>query len=196
MATTHIQIRCRKCGHTFNRSVYGYMEDPIGIPLMKCPRCDEVYKDNKHKEWIQMSPIKKYFSISPTGNILSLFLCFIPILIALKLGIIEDTNYPTVQTNLIFWGTLLVSWFVCHYIIVCIRANCWKFYNRLIYSIARTRNEAYAQTLSKFGKIYGESIPKIVIFTKASQATIEYELDKKNNYDFTIPTFSDSIKKY
>ncbi len=194
MSTTYINMKCKKCGYSYRTSIYGYMEDPIGIPIMRCPNCNELYKDAKHKEWIQMSPIKKYFSISPMGNLLSMFIAIIPVFLLSKICNFGDE--PSTTNNLIFLGSLFVSWLICNYVVICIRANCWKFYDRIIPSISRTRNEPYTKILSRFGKIYGEAIPRFVIFTKASRATIEYEVENNKTDNFEIPTFSDSINKY
>ena len=50
-----------KCNYSYRASVYGYVEDPFGFPLTRCPRCNHIFRKNKHKEWGQMSPINKYF---------------------------------------------------------------------------------------------------------------------------------------
>ena len=165
MGRTYIRIGCPKCNYSYRTSVYGYVEDPIGVPLMRCPRCNNLFRDNKHKEWIQMSPIKKYFSISPRGNILSIFLSFIPMIIFVRSNIELGT--------IAFWGSLVAAWLIFDYIVISIRINCSDRLDTIISSISRTNDESYAKLLSQFGEIYGYSIPKFLIVTKDNNMLIE-----------------------
>ena len=185
MGRTYIRIACPKCNYSYSKSIYGYVEDPIGIPLTRCPRCNNILRDNKHKEWIQMSPIKKYFSIAPRGNILAIFLAFIPMLFLVW----SDIDFG----DGVFWGGLAVSWLISDYIVMSIRVNCKNCLDRIVSSISRTNNESYAELLSQFGEIYGYSIPKVLLFTKANKASIEYAVKNRKAKKIVIPTFSSSI---
>ena len=185
MGRTYIRIECPKCNYSHSTSVYGYVEDPIGVPLMRCPQCGNIVRNNNHKEWIQMSPLKKYFSISPRGNILSIFLSFIPIIILVRSNI-EFGNGA-------FWGILAASWLISDYLVISIRVNCRNCLNRIISSISRTNDESYAELLSQFGKIYGNSIPKVLFLTKANKTSIEYVVKNSKTENIVIPTFSNSI---
>ena len=187
MGKTYIRIGCPKCNYSYSTSVYGYVEDPIGVPLTRCPRCNNISRDNKHKEWIQMSPIKKYFSISPRGNILSIFLAFIPMIILVR---------NNIEIGDMFFGILAVSWIIADYIVISIRVNCQNCLERIISSISRTNDESYAQLLSQFGKIYGNSIPKILFLSKSNRASLAYAIKTRKTQNIVIPTFSNSINNY
>lgn len=187
MGRTHIRMGCPNCGYTYSTSVYGYVEDPIGIPLTRCPRCSQIFKDSKHKEWIQMSPIKKYFSISPRGNIVSIFLAFIPMIIFVR---------SNIELGDAFWGVLIASWFVANHIVIAIRVNSQACMERIISSVSRTNDEEYAQLLSKFGKIYDHSIPNVLMLTRANKELLEYTIKNKKTENIIIPTFTNSINNY
>ena len=182
--SAYIRIRCPKCNYLYSTYVYGYVEDPIGVPLTQCPRCNNISKDSKRKEWIQMSPIKKYFSISPRSNILSTFLALIPMIIL---------SCNNIEVGKMFLGVLIVSWIIADYIVISIRVNCRSCLDRIISSISRTNNESYAQHLSKLGKIYGNSIPKVLFLSKSNRASFEHAIKTRVVQDIVIPTFSDSI---
>ena len=189
MASTHIHIRCRNCGYSHSSSVYGYVGDPIGIPFVRCPCCDTVFRDSTHKEWIQCSMIKKYFSISPRGNILAFLLAFIPLV-----AVSKATGFAIAQNmiTLLFW--LFLFWLVIDYAIICFRANTSRFLDRIVPSIARTRDESYRNALSNLGKTYDENLPPFVIFTATSKATLERRVTIAETLDYKIPTFKDSIR--
>lgn len=192
MSTTHIRIGCPNCGYSYRKSIYGYVEDPIGIPLTRCPMCDRVFKYGKHKEWLQMSPIKKYFSVSPRGNIVSIFLAWIPMIPFARLNI-------KVPDDLVLWvvlGVLAVSWFIADYIVIAIRINSQVCMERIISSISRTNNEEYAEMLSRIGKIYDNSIPKVLMLTHANKKQLEYTIKNKITRNVIVPTFEKSINNY
>ena len=162
MATTTIRMECPNCNYSYRTSIYGYVEDPIGIPFTQCPRCNQIFKDKKHKEWFQMSPIKKYFSISPRGNIISIFPACLPLFLCL-----------TAELENAFWGILIASYFLASYIVIAIRVNSKTCMKRIISSISRTNNKEYAQLLSDCGKTYGYSIPKVLPLTRTNKKLLE-----------------------
>ena len=188
MGTTHIRMGCPNCKYSYSTSIYGYVNDPIGIPLTRCPRCGQIFKDSKHKEWIQMSPIKKYFSIAPRGNFVSIFLALIPMIVYARSNIELD--------NIAFGGFLIASWLVANYIVIAMRINSRSCMERITSSISRTNNEEYAQLLSKFGKTYSYSIPKVLILTRANKEILEYIIQNNITEYVTIPTFENSIKNH
>lgn len=189
MGTTHVRVTCPKCGFSFHKSMYGYVEDPIGIPLIRCPKCLNIYRDRNHKEWIQMSPMKKYFSIAPRGNFVAIFLAFIPIIAWI------DSDFASDSAGA-FWMVALLSWAICDYIIISIQANSDRFRERLAVSLARTRDSSYENFLSRFGKLYGEDIPRIIIVTQDSRLKIEREVEDRKSSEFIIPTFWSGFQNY
>ena len=70
---TYITKRCGKCGFTHRASIYGYVHNPIGVPVSRCPQCGELYRERQNREWVQMSPFKKYRSIHPRGWAMAFF---------------------------------------------------------------------------------------------------------------------------
>ena len=134
-----------------------------------------------------MSPIKKYFSISPRGNIVSIFLAFIPTIIFGRLNI---------ECGGAFLGVLIASWFIVNHIVIAIRVNSQVCMERIISSVSRTNDEEYAQLLSKIGKIYDHSIPKVLTLTLANKELLEYTIKNKETEGFIIPTFMNSINNH
>lgn len=189
MGRTYIRIGCPKCNYSYRTTIYGYVEDPLGIPLTRCPRCNQTFRNNKHKEWIQMSPIKKYFSIAPRGNILSMFLAMIP-MIALVRSNIE------IGSGAMFFGILAASWFVADYLVILFRINSKTCINRIISSISRTNNEAYAKLISNFNRLYDYSIPKILMLTPSNKELIENAIKNNKKKQIVIPSFENSINNY
>lgn len=181
---TYIRIQCSRCGYVHKESIYGYVEDPIGIPFTMCPRCKKIHKDTKHKEWIQMSLLKKYFSISPRGNYIALFLALVPMML---ICVFSDVPGPS------FFPFLIFSYIMCQYIIVTIRVNSRGFRKKIAASIGRTRNKQYAQILSEHGAFYGEGIPPFIIFPTQSQNLLNIEIMSMIKDDIRIPDFSESI---
>jgi len=67
MSTTFIRKACPKCGHSASMAVHNYVGEPIGQPLSVCPSCGAIAWDSEHREWIQMSPVRKFYAILPQG---------------------------------------------------------------------------------------------------------------------------------
>lgn len=189
MSTTYIQVRCSKCGYTHRAVKHGYMTDPIGIPLMQCPSCKAVSRCRDHKEWIQMSPIRKYFAISPRGIFGAVFLAMIPALILARHGNSEALAAWALRLYPLFW-------LVFHYILVSIRVNCDKFLCRMVPSVKRTRNEDYRKLLANFGKLYSEDIPKFVLVKNETKKAIALDLKRHKVSDFEIPSLAESVESY
>lgn len=183
--STHIYMGCPKCGYSCRGSIYGYVEDPLGVTLTKCPRCGQIFKDSKHKEWLQMSPIKKYFSIAPRGNFVSIFLALLP-----AMAISFEAH---IESGIGILGILAVSWLIADYIVIAIRVNSKARMDCIISSISRTNNENYVRMLSKFGKIYDNSIPKVLLLTRANRERLENTIKNKKTEGINIPTFENSI---
>lgn len=68
MSTTIITRKCSKCGYSATKRIYGYVADPIGMPIAICPACRSVSHDRTHKEWIQMTPFAKLCAIYPRAG--------------------------------------------------------------------------------------------------------------------------------
>lgn len=197
MSTTAFYFKCEKCGYHYSQVSRGHIEDPIGMPIMRCPFCKTIYKDTKHKEWIQMSPLQKYFAISPRGNIVALFLAFIPMIFLLRVDMLDFIDeVPSALATPLFLLVLFVFWFFFDFLIVCSRVNEREFLDRVIKSLARTRNEEYKSLLLQFGKIYGENFPKLARITRYSKTVIEYGIKDKLSDEVTVPTFASSIQKH
>jgi len=187
MARTHIRMKCPNCNYTYSTSIQGYVEDSIGVPLVRCPRCNQIYKDSEHKEWIQMSSLKKYFSISPRGNILSVFIALIPMVFLVRNDIELSRGA--------FWGIIIASWFIVNYIVISFRVNSKRCIQRIASSISRTNNEAYVALLAKFGEVYDCCIPKILILTRANKELIESAIKNKRVADIAVPDFISGINR-
>ena len=134
-----------------------------------------------------MSPIKKYFSISPRGNIVSIFFAFIPMIVFVR---------SNIELGDAFWGVLIASWLIANHIVIAIRVNSQVCIERIIASVSRTNDEEYAQILSNFGKIYDQSIPKVLMLTRANKERLEYIIKNKKTENIIIPTFTNSINNY
>lgn len=197
MSTASIRVRCPKCGYTHTQTSMGYVADSLGVPFMRCPVCGGISRNRYKNEWVQMSTLGKFLAISPRGIVVAVLLFGLPAYFGL--GVMFGTHGIGLSTPLAVALTVVVGSFIVilsYYIIACIRVNCWSFYNRVVPSIARTRNENYKKLLSTIGKIYGEEIPPFIIFTAASRATVEYEIEHYHEKEIYIPTFAESVSRY
>ena len=186
---TYITKRCGNCGFTHKASIYGYVHDPIGMPISRCPQCGTLYKDTGNSEWIQMTPFKKYRSIHPRGTAFAWFL-------GIFLTPVMAAPFAFLFKNMIALPLgLLLAVALAHYLLTCLHVGSEKFRTSYCDSILRTRNEEYRETLSKQGTLYDESIPNWVLCTKGAKKKIEaYLAEHADNTDFTIPTFIETIK--
>lgn len=135
-----------------------------------------------------MSPIKKYFSIAPRGNV-----ALLPIVSFFVLIFWLITKFESLTE---FFVIFVVFWFVADYILITIQVNSQACMDRIISSISRTNNDNYAQILSKFGKIYDCSIPKILRLTRENKERLEDTIKNKKTEDIIIPTFENSVHNY
>lgn len=195
---TYIKVGCPKCGRTYTKAIYGFVNEPIGISLSQCSGCGEVFMNKMHKEWIQMSNIKKFFSVAPRGNIciipLPILICFL----LLKLffpGVLDAEKPDNVGTTMLLFGAIIAIFYIFFlYVTVCIRINSSGFQKRYISSIQRTRNETYKSLLEKTGTIYGEEIPKFIwISSKTREKYNKILSGLKAAKNISVPNLYNSI---
>lgn len=198
MATTYITRRCGRCGYSVTKSIYGYVNDPFGVPFVRCPKCGAISKDKMHKEWIMMSPVKKFFAIFPRGFAYAIFAAIglVCLLLALFRNAIFSffESIPNGLSSVIIISAMLIFVAVFLYIFTLIAVNKDDFYYNYLESIRRTRNEAYYNLLSNHFKIYDEKLPFAIRFSSYRQSLVEYNLDEiKEKKEIFIPSLEDSI---
>lgn len=186
---TYITKRCRSCGFTHKASIYGYVHDPIGVPVSKCPQCGALHKESGNSEWIQMSPFKKYRSIHPRGSSFAFFLgIFLTPLTVFPLALLFK-NMVVLPIG------LLLGFVLAHYLLTCLHVGSEKFRKAYCDSILRTRNMEYREFLSQQGTLTDESIPGWILCTKGAKKKIDaYLTSHADQTDFQIPTFVEAIK--
>ena len=196
---TYIRKGC-PCGYKYSTSLYGYVHDPIGAPLCVCPRCGGLAQDRQSKEWIQMKPFKRFFSIHPrataTGfflGLLFMILSFSPMALVLN-GILPSFLEPVIS------GLCLVLFFLSYplavYLLIRGKVNSDSFRKRYCASILRTRNPEYRALLEKTGPIYDEKIPGAAGCSKKSQAKIDKILATSDPLPLKLPTLPETIRNF
>ena len=180
-----ISIQCNKCGYiheTRKNILSDFFDDPIGFPFIQCPVCHELHADPHRKVWVQLSPIKKFFSVTPRGN-------YLAGLLSLPLGFLLGRWLG--GSAFLYVSAWILAYAVCQLTVTAIRANSHRFRDRISSSIARTRNDEYAKVLSKYGKLYGEFIPSPVFFTEKSEYKLAIEIDqiRRRKDTISIPSF-------
>ena len=202
---TYITKRCGKCGFTHRASIYGYVHNPIGVPVSRCPQCGELYRERQNREWVQMSPFKKYRSIHPRGWAMAFF----PgILLAILMGMGMMTLLQAISPVIVLLpafirmilGVLFVvlgfvfPFFLAHYLLTCLHVGSESFRVAYCDSILRTRNPEYREYLSKQGPLFDESIPSWVLCTKGARSEIDaYLAGHPDSTEVHIPTFVETI---
>ncbi|MBO7251306.1 MAG: hypothetical protein J6V25_01645 [Oscillospiraceae bacterium] len=195
---TYVTKRCGKCGYSHRVAIYGHMDDPIGIRIAKCPSCNHVSKESKTKEWVQMSPYKKYRSINPRGRFrvfcLGIFLC-VPVLMMLA------SLFPVFQTDVggIHPILLLIAYpltcGVLNYLFTSLALTSKVFEKRYCNSILRSRNPHYMEFLKQEGRIYGEEIPSWLLCSKKRRQELEHYIRVRSaESNFQIPSFTSTIR--
>ena len=202
---TYITKRCGKCGFTHRASIYGYVHNPIGVPVSRCPQCGELYRERQNREWVQMSPFKKYRSIHPRGWAMAFF----PgILLAILMGMGMMTLLKAISPVIVLLpafirmilGVLFVvlgfvfPFFLARYLLTCLHVGSESFRVAYCDSILRTRNPEYREYLSKQGPLFDESIPSWVLCTKGARSEIDaYLAGHPDSTEVHIPTFVETI---
>lgn len=202
---TYITKRCGKCGFTHRASIYGYVHNPIGVPVSRCPQCGELYRERQNREWVQMSPFKKYRSIHPRGWAMAFF----PgILLAILMGMGMMTLLKAISPVIVLLpafirmilGVLFVvlgfvfPFFLARYLLTCLHVGSESFRVAYCDSILRTRNPEYREYLSKQGPLFDESIPSWVLCTKGAKSKIDSYLEEHaGSTEVHIPTFVETI---
>lgn len=202
---TYITKRCGKCGFTHRASIYGYVHNPIGVPVSRCPQCGELYRERQNREWVQMSPFKKYRSIHPRGWAMAFFL---GILLAILMGMGMMTLLQAIQPAILllpafirkflavlyFVLCFVFPFFLAHYLLTCLHVGSESFRVAYCDSILRTRNPEYREYLSKQGPLFDESIPSWVLCTKGARSEIDaYLAGHPDSTEVHIPTFVETI---
>ena len=187
---THILIKCKKCGASEHIPVYGYVRNPIGVPLSRCPYCGTVYNSGKTAEWIQMEPWAKYLSIHPRAKHSAFFwaIPLSPVLFAPLALLLRSER----ATGLLFLLALGLAYCLAHWLLTVLRANNEKFLEVYCASILRTRNHRYRELLGSSTALFDEDFPKWVPLTKSSRDTITRQLSEELvTTDFEIPSLFD-----
>ena len=210
---TYITKRCGKCGFTHRASIYGYVHNPIGIPFSRCPKCGELFRERDNREWIQMSPFKKYRSINPRFGVAeSIFVGMLLAVLTLYLvGVLLMPLRPVLNQLGALTGTVLIAvrriiralllliavvFFpsLAHYLFTCLHVGSKAFRQSYCDSILRTQNPEYRELLSKQGPLYDEGIPNWVLCTKgAKKKILDYLDEHTDSVDVKIPTFVETI---
>lgn len=194
MTTTYIKKSCPSCGYSVSATIRGYVKEPIGVPLARCPKCEKIFRDGDRKEWVQMSPSQKYAAICPRGMAYAIVLGFVVFLLANKifeniLGKLPSTLFPIVIISI-----LVIAIHEMRYMIISIAVNnSDEFRKAYVQSILRSRNKEYRRILERMGPIYGEDLPKKLHFSEGNSKIIECQLRSKQCVDIDIPSLDDSI---
>lgn len=202
---TYITKRCGKCGFTHRASIYGYVHNPIGIPFSRCPKCGELFRERDNREWIQMSPFKKYRSIHPRGWAQAFFLGIV-LFPPMWLGM--ETLLEAIQPAILLLPAVIqrllhvlhvvlclgFPFFLAHYLLTCLHVGSKSFRVAYCDSILRTSSQEYRALLSKQGPPYDEGIPNWVLCTKgAKKKILDYLEEHADSVDVKIPTFVETI---
>lgn len=195
---TYITKKCPKCGFKKTVSSYGYMNDPLGIRISRCPACNELFKEKKTKEWIQMKPYQKYRAINPRGRFRVFCIGIFP---AAFLAAAITNAIPALETQNggVNVGVLLVSYLltcaVLNYLFTMLEITGKIFQKRYCESIIRSRNPVYLEMLKQEGPVYEEAIPSWILVSKGTRKDMENYIAKHaaDSADFQIPTFLDTI---
>ena len=192
MSTTIITKKCSKCGYSTTKRVYGYVNDPMGVPVAQCPLCGQISAERSHKEWIQMSPLAKAYAIYPRAGVYGLFGGFLITVLSCR-----DIFAKDVLGDMDPWillGAFLTAALLVIYVTLCIAVNSSFFLNRYIASVKRTRNPGYRQFVCSLGKCYDEKLPLLLRFSEKSLSDIDFNLRSPTlDVDVRIPSLDDSI---
>jgi len=170
------------------------------MPVSVCPECGSFYREYGQKEWVQMSPVKKYLSIAPRAYAFAFFGSLL--LDVATAGIffwITEALHIQIQGNFILasfpFRMLFGNFLLLHYVITLCTANGEKFRKRLVASIRRTRNPDYRQVLEGIGKLYTEDMPWAVPMSRKGRAAFEAMLaEKPVDTELRYPTMFESIQ--
>ncbi len=196
MATTYISRSCPKCGYTVRKSIYGFLNDPLGSPFAQCPLCKSISKVSDHREWVQMSPFGKFISIVPRAFVFAIFYaCVFIALIFRKFDAFwEASSLSDSAFGWILFGLSLIIFLISYYLIVITSVNRERYFSRIYESICRSRNPVYMELLKKQGKIYGEALPFGVWFTRTSSESISaIKVPDNPLQKLSIPSLDSSI---
>lgn len=194
---TYIRKGC-PCGYKYSTSVYGYVHDSIGSPLCVCPRCGALSKDRMSKEWVQMKPFKRYFSIHPRATASGFFLGLLFLIIscspmALVLnGILPSSFEPVINGLCII--LCILSYPLAVFLLIMAKANSESFRKRYCASILRTRNPQYMAMLQHAGPVYDEKIPALACCSKSTQARINQMLASTAPAPLRFPTIPETVR--
>lgn len=200
MPNNYIRKKCRNCGYTERARIYGYVQDPIGMPVSVCPMCRSFYREYGSREWIQMGPVRKYLAICPRADAFAFFASLVLDVVTMGLYLwviqalnIRTENHPLLASfpiRMLLWNFLLL-----HYLFTFCSANRDKFLNRLVQSIRRTRNPEYRKVLESLGELHSEDLPGILPLTAGSRAKLAAMLaEKPAEETIYYPSMFDSIK--
>lgn len=195
---TYIIRKCNNCGYTYRRSQYGFVNDPIGVRLVRCPSCKAITRNTASREWIQMGPWRRYFAIHPRGDAFAFFLG-IPLTVGFVFLVVQLRNLLGLDTEGGIPGVLILPMLVlpfvaAHFFLTWRKANSEVFCRRYCSSILRTRNENYRKLLAHEGKLYDESIPSYIPLSQKSRERIEqYLRTHAAESNFSFPTIPESI---
>ena len=195
---TYIIRKCNNCGYTYRKSQYGFVNDPIGVRLVRCPSCRAIIRNTASREWIQMGPWRRYFAIHPRGDAFAFFLG-LPLMVvsALLLGLLRSLLGLEAGEELpgvLMLPMVVLPFVAAHYFLTWRKANSEVFCQRYCRSILRTRNEGYRKLLAHEGQLYDESIPSYVPLSKKSKERIEnYLRTHAAESNFSFPTIPESI---
>lgn len=168
---TIVSRKCPNCGYSCSTTVYNYRRTLIGTPLMVCDNCVAPMIGSQFSEWIQLTPIRKFFYISNPFIIgcalfLSFFLSFLP------LESYREGSFLILR--LIVW---LVLFLPIAYLSAHMRCNGKSFIGEYTKSAIRIRDPEYRALLSKRVALYDESIPFFRISEK-NKAYISTQIAK------------------
>lgn len=190
--STFIKTTCPKCGYSNSYSIYGYVKNPIGIPLVRCEVCGNIFKTEKQKEWIQMSPLKKFYAIAPRWIPCGAFGVSLILSVGFVRVILENLN-DTVG-SIFSLGVLVLGALLGAYLTAWLLAGSEKFTQQYLESLKRTRNPIYQELLGQYGKLYDESMPFGIRIPGDKKSRIEDALRQMDsNESIRIPTVRESV---
>lgn len=201
MSRTYVKKKCKNCGYSVSEVVGSYIKEPLGIPLAFCPRCGKIMKDSDRKEWVQMSPLRKFYAINPKGIMYALTGTLVAMLVMYlimdaKLGekFSEIDTLPDETLKICLFLSVAGIFLILYYVFTRIAVNKGRFINLYKQSVKRTRNEKYRKLLEPMGKVYDESLPFGLHFSAYNQKQIDYELSHiEEDVKVIIPSLDDSI---
>lgn len=194
MAAGFYREFCPNCGNSNPRQRDPDAGNPLGQPILFCPKCGYVSYDGTRKEWLQMTRWEKIRAISPRGGVWAILAAVAPFLLLhrwlsryLYGGELESVSSSLLSQalELGIYGLLVMLIF---YGILLSAVNSRSFLERYIRSVRRTSHRSYRAMLENRGPITGEKLPLGLRFSQQNQKRIRAGLEEPLEYgEMAVP---------